>query len=372
MSAHHIPSRLSDCELIAEVKRLAGCEREATVELISHLAELDRRRLYLGAGHASLFTYCTEVLRLSEHAAFHRILAARKARQFPAIIRMLAEGSLNLTSVRLLAPYLTKDNHAELLDAASGQGKRELQKLLARRFPQPDVATSIRRLPAPRPAAEPADAPDSELAPTLGPGAVQPPTAAIEPGALPPAWSPLTTAAVLISPPLRRSRPVATPLAPNRYQITFTASEEMHDKLELARDLLRHAVPSGDPAAIIDRALTALVEELSRQKFAATDRPRSSRGARNGSRHLPADVKRSVWVRDLGRCAFVSAEGRRCIGRGFVEFHHVKPFAAGGLSTVANIELRCRAHNAHEADLYYGPRAPEGFVQEPAAAGYGS
>ncbi len=82
------PSRLSDCELIEEVTRLAGCEREATVELITHLAELDKRRLYLGAGFSSLFTYCTEALRLSEHAAFHRILAARKARRFPGIIRM--------------------------------------------------------------------------------------------------------------------------------------------------------------------------------------------------------------------------------------------------------------------------------------------
>src|SRR5207245_10421423 len=93
----------------AEVKRLGGCEREATVDLITRLAELDKRRLYLGAGFSSLFTYCTEVLRLSEHTAYHRILAARMARRFPVVLRMLALGSLNLTSVRLLAAHLTKD-----------------------------------------------------------------------------------------------------------------------------------------------------------------------------------------------------------------------------------------------------------------------
>jgi len=32
-----------------------------------------------------------------------------------------------------------------------------------------------------------------------------------------------------------------------------------------------------------------------------------------------------VWVRDLGRCAFVSENGRPCNERGFVEFHHVQP-----------------------------------------------
>ena len=42
----HMPSNLSDTELAAEVKRLAGCERETTAALISHLAEFDARRLY--------------------------------------------------------------------------------------------------------------------------------------------------------------------------------------------------------------------------------------------------------------------------------------------------------------------------------------
>src|SRR5438132_10034474 len=70
-------SRLTDTELIGEVKRLARCEREATVSLISHLAEFDSRRLYLGAGYPSLYNYCTEVLRLPEYGAYNRIEAAR-------------------------------------------------------------------------------------------------------------------------------------------------------------------------------------------------------------------------------------------------------------------------------------------------------
>ena len=49
------PSSLSDASLIEEVKRLAGCERQATAQLVAHLAELDARRLYLGAGYSSLF-----------------------------------------------------------------------------------------------------------------------------------------------------------------------------------------------------------------------------------------------------------------------------------------------------------------------------
>ena len=60
---------LSDHHLLAAVQRLAGDERRATAQLVASLAELDARRLYLGEGCSSLFTYCTQVLHLSEHAA---------------------------------------------------------------------------------------------------------------------------------------------------------------------------------------------------------------------------------------------------------------------------------------------------------------
>ena len=75
-----IPSRLSDGELVAEVARLAGCEREASASLVAHLAELYGRRLHERAGYASLFTYCTDALRLSEHEAYDRMRAAKVTR----------------------------------------------------------------------------------------------------------------------------------------------------------------------------------------------------------------------------------------------------------------------------------------------------
>lgn len=49
---------LSDTELLDRVKVLAAREREATAELVAHLAELDARRLDVAEGYASLFRYC--------------------------------------------------------------------------------------------------------------------------------------------------------------------------------------------------------------------------------------------------------------------------------------------------------------------------
>jgi len=362
----NIPSRLSDSELVAEVKRLAQCEREATTLLIAHLAELDARRLYLGAGFSSLFTYCCEVLQLSEHETYNRIEAARAARRFPVILDLLGKASLNLTTVRLLAPHLTPENHEELLAAACRKSKREVEELLARRFPRPAVVDSVRKLPAakPTPALPPAVLPAAAEPSAPPAGGLADARAVVSPLLAAPAALP----AEPISPaPVRRA--AVTPLASDRYEIRFTASAGTCEKLRLAQDLLRHTVPTGDTAEVIDRALTALLEDLARKKFAATGRPRASRGTAAGSRHVPAKVKRAVWLRDGGRCAFAGTTGRRCTARGFLEFHHVRPFAVGGEATVENIQLRCRAHNAYEADLYYGPNRPvggEGVVRESA------
>jgi hypothetical protein len=130
---------LSDEDLLCEVTRLAADERHATARLIASLTALDARRLYLTEGFSSLFEYCTDALRLSEHAAYDRITAARAARRFPVILDRLADGSVTLTIVRLLAPHLTDANHATLLAEAAHCSKRDVEHIVARLHPQPDA-----------------------------------------------------------------------------------------------------------------------------------------------------------------------------------------------------------------------------------------
>jgi hypothetical protein len=353
---NNIPSQLSDVDLTAEVKRLVRCAREATAALVGHLAEFEVRRLYLGAGCRSLFVYCTEVLHLSEHGAYNRIEAARAGRRFPVILGMLNDGSLNLATVRILAPHLTEENHGQLLAAATHRCKREVEELVASQFPRPAVPALVRKLPArSSPIPAPVSSSGCEGALPHGEdvvvGAASGPPATVVVSAL----EPLST-----SPPSMPAsltpRPTVTPLAPDRYQVRFTASAETHRKLRQAQELLGHSIPSGDVAAVLDRALTALLAELSRKKLAATDRPRSARPMSAGSRRIAAQVRRTVWRRDGGQCAFVAGSGLRCSARKPLEFHHVHPYGAGGEATVGNIELRCRSHNAYEADLFYGAR----------------
>ena len=328
-----IPSHLSDADLDAALSRWRHDERRSTAQLVGHLAEFDARRLHLKAGFSSLFAYCIEVLGLSEHGAYNRIEAARAARRFPTILERLQRGSLNLATVRLLVPHLTEESHRQLLDAAAGHTKRDVEELLARRFPRPDVPSSIRKVPERRPVVAPE--------PSLATRMESPP--------------PLAPAQAIVPPPAIRL-PRVTALSTDRYEVRFTARAETRAKLKLAQDLLRHAVPNGDPAEIFDRALTAPIDALSRKKLAIVRKPaRAQRPSASASRHAPAEVKRTVWERDGGTCAFVGQGGRRCNEPAWLEFHHVKPFAAGGETSGANLQLRCRAHNAYEAELFYGP-----------------
>jgi hypothetical protein len=352
-----IAADLSDEALRARVKALAHHSREVTVELIAHLGELAARKLFCSEGAGSLFRYCTEVLRFSEAAAYNRIKAAKAARKFPVVLELLAEGRVNLTTIRLLSPHLTAENHHALLAEATGMTRRQVDKLVARLVPQPDVAPSIRKLPPPTvamPVARTPVLPNDDLR---------------KPAVAPPEECRRVAMASIPAPPTRR--PAIAPLAPERYRVQFTIDQEAEDQLRRLQDLLRGEIPDGDPGAIFVRALPLLLREVEKKKFAATATPRPGRAAKAGSRHVPAAVERAVWQRDGGRCAFVSKGGRRCTERSFVEFHHVnEPYALGGEATVENIALRCRAHNVYEAELIFGPFDP-GRVRETAQR-YGS
>jgi hypothetical protein len=343
---------LTDRALIAETRRLTERERHATADVIAALMELDARKLYLGEGCSSLFAYCTQVLLMSEHAAYSRIEAARAAQRFPVILDHLADGSLTLTAVGLLAAHLTSENHGALLVAARHKSKRDVEHIVAVLRPLPAVPSSVRKLPA-------AKSIEATAPPVVGclpaadpPAPAQSPASAEQRSAAPTLPS--------IAPDLgyRHAAPtkpaVVTPLASDQYKVQVTISRAAHDNLRRAQDLLRHAIPNGDPAVIFERALTLLVAGLERRKLAAAKRPRAATTQTPGSRHVPAAVKREIWARDEGRCTFVGRTGR-CTERGRLEIHHRVPFADGGATDVSNCCLRCACHNAYEAEAWFGP-----------------
>ena len=308
---------LSDVELVAELKALVVKERALSAAMLAYLAEVDARQLYLSAACSSIHVYCVSVLGMSEEVAFKRIRAARAVRKFPVVLEAVAEGRLNVSAVVRISPHLTEENAKGLVEEVSGLSRAAIDLALARRAPKPDVAQRLE--PEPR----------------------QPPL--VDPDPPPPAPLP---------------KPRVTALAPERFALQLTLGGETKAKLERAQALLRHQVPSGDLAQVLDRALDALLEKVETRKFGKVAKPRAARKSES-RRHVPAAVRRDVVARDGERCSFVSDDGRRCEETGFLELDHVVPVAWGGEPTVEGVRVLCRSHNQFEARRVLGREAVE-------------
>ncbi|HEU4764569.1 MAG TPA: RuvA C-terminal domain-containing protein [Candidatus Eisenbacteria bacterium] len=313
-----------------------------------------------------MFSYCVECLRLSEDSAAKRIQAARAARRVPLLFAALTTGKLHLSAVWLLAPHITPENAEELIEAATHRRKSEIEAFLARTFPAfgaplpaariTPVGSGMFRAPQGGGCLFDEHAPghvgngnaehlqhapghvgdgDGEVLEQHAPGHVD------------------TVHALHVE-----------AASQERYLVRVTIARSTHDKLRHAQALLSHAVPSGDVAQVLDRALDALIARLERRKVGAA-LPKSSdqdatgfsgrgRARRAAPRYIPAQVRRAVWERDGGRCTFVGAGGHRCTNRRLLEFDHAEPFARGGMATVEGLRIRCRAHNQFGAERAFG------------------
>jgi 5-methylcytosine-specific restriction endonuclease McrA len=383
---------LSDDALLVRLTELLGCSRRVEGELVAHLAEVDARRLYLREACPSMHAYATERLHLSDAEAYLRITVARLSRRFPMVLEMLADGRLHLSGAARLAPHLRDSNGAEVLARAAHRSKRAIEELVAGLAPRPDAPSSMRRLPVrgtssaisiPPDDGDPARRSAIFAQPAAGPvapavaarkaepvAAVSPACAALSPacaGASPACAAASPAGAVTTSTTAELAAPISgaasaraavlVPTSPGRYKIQFTAGAELHDKLLRARALLRRDLPDGDLAVIVDRAVTLLLRELERRRFAATNKPRKTAvdvDPTPSSRHIPAAARRAVWSRDGGQCTFHDRHGRRCAARERLEFHHVVPFARGGDHSETTLRLMCSRHNQFQAELDYG------------------
>ena len=328
MSSRFQGSQLSDVTVLNEAPAMAAGERSHTADLLVRIAEIDRRRLYLPAGYPTMSAYCVGELRFSEDKAAKRIHAARTAVRFPVLFEALDDGRLELTAIRLLAPHLTDENVDELVArAAACRRMADLQAFLSQRFAEPDLLSS----------------PTVWVVESHAPGHASAPVGS--------GGSPIGSAPAEVvnsHAPGHASAPV------DGYEWVHLRIKVRKDKLQYARDLLSHALPSGDACVVLDRALDALIEKSERTKFAACASPRAPRPRNLRDRCIPAAVRRAVWERDGGRCTFVSEKGRRCDSRRRLEFDHIKPLARGGKASVEGIRLRCRGHNQYEAERAFG------------------
>jgi 5-methylcytosine-specific restriction endonuclease McrA len=302
-------------------------------EILRHLARVDEQRLWADAAYSSLAAYCMGHLGYSEQMAYKRIRVARLSREIPEILDAIAAGRATVCGLCAVASYVTAQNAAEWIAKIAGKTKRAIEELAA-------VARveAGRPAPAPRPMIRALPTPAPKPAPTL------------------PTHSPRPSPQPTPPPANHGSRPAPPAATEVLHRLAVTVTTAVRAKLDRAVALLKHAVPSGDLGAVIERALDALIAATEKRRFGAGSARRAAK-SKARTRRIPASVRREVFERDGGACAYVDPEGRRCGCAQGVELHHVVPFARGGANTAENLRMYCRAHNQRQGERDFGPRA---------------
>jgi len=337
MTSARDSSRLSD---------LLRREQSAMADFLVALADFDRKRLWVDLGHASLFSFLHRELGLSAGAAHYRKTAAGLVQRFPEIVEPLRDGRLCITSIVELAKVLTPENRAEVLPRFFHRSKREAKAVSAEicpaeAVPRRDTVTAVPSAAAARQAM--AARRDDDVAQTVTPGPAGPsfqpdetPAAASTGSGSPrPTFQPVETRAPTAASAPAASRTTAEPLTADLRRLHVTVSRRFLDKLEAARAALSHSHPGASAENILEVGLDLAAQA---KRKALVEKPRKARPSANPD-HVPANVKRTVWLRDGGRCQWRLDSGGICGSTLRVELDHVVPRARGGPSTVENTRL---------------------------------
>ena len=283
--------KLSDSNLLVSTRRAAAHEREATLQVLLHLHEVERRRLYLERGYPSLFEFCIQELGYCAGSAQIRIESMRLLRDLPSkserarVMEKLDSGTLKLTqlsavqrhsrTVKAQGGKVEASEKVALLEILSNRSTRETEKI---------VMETLR-----------------------------------------------------ISPP-------------EGVELKVHLDPETMALLEEFKALTSHSNPHGNASAAFKHALKLGLEVLKRKRGLTIST--SCTEVDSGQTTLPAPTGRLVWREAEGQCSHVDPlTGRRCSSRHFLQIDHIRERSRGGRHERGNLRLLCHAHHRWRHDL---------------------
>ncbi len=172
-------------------------------------------------------------------------------------------------------------------------------------------------------------------------------------------------------------------MSADTYSLRATVDSAFKKDLDQLKALLAHKFPGGELGAVLREAVQCALEKHGKRKGAVEPSrkkksPRREERAADekvrpaGREPISAAVRREVWKRDGGQCAWRSEDGHRCGSTWKLELDHLVPAALGGPSTVENLRVCCRTHNQLHADHAFGRAHMELFRSEQPRTGEGT
>jgi len=316
---HSDLSKVTNEIVLTQLERLVKSERKVMHLVLTHIYEVDVRKLYLSLGYDSLYRYLTQHLGYSEDAAYARMQSARLLGKVPSIHEKLENGSVNLSQ-------LTKLNTALNLEKKSGK------------VVPVETAENILKQ--------------------------------IENKTL---FETQQVIAIELDQKIQTYQKVR-PQKDESVRLELTLTQEQYELLKKAQDLISHSVPDKNIAEAITylaksyirkvegkpKQASSLAESFSSEstKLTETQNPkpttRSFGKTRNFAKpqrkYTSVHIQRELMKKAEGVCMHVDPKSqRRCNSRYQLQKDHIVPLARGGTDDISNLRLLCGVHNRYEA-----------------------
>jgi len=291
---------LTNEELLINLTKLNGEEKEVTLNFLIHLFEFDNRKLYLSLGYSSLFDYCVRKLKYSSGSAFRRIGSARYLAENPHLKESFLNGDVSLCSLSAAAKTLREETPVAL--DIIGKSKKEVEALTEKINPGSKPKEIVKEISV----------------------------------------KPKETSAL----PLFASvTPQKEPKIEERYELTFSVSKEVYEKFTALKTQLSN---NSGKVLTLENTFNALLDRSEPLK------ERKTRSHNENARAIPVSLKREIFIRDNAQCSFVSDNGIRCTENHHLEFDHIMPFGIGGKTNKENLRILCSGHNKHVSEITFG------------------
>ncbi len=126
---------ISDKNLHDNLVNLASKEKQLDIDIIEHLQEVERRKLYSDFECSSLYSYCVEILGFNESQTYQRIKAMRLTKNLPEIKEALSTNKLTLTNVSLMGSLfndieVNKEEQKHLISQVEGKSRKECEDII--------------------------------------------------------------------------------------------------------------------------------------------------------------------------------------------------------------------------------------------------
>lgn len=273
-------------EIHRKALQLAKTYKDSEIKLLEILQIVNRHKVWKKMGFTSLFKYCEEALELTAEQAYRFNGVAKKCEEIPKLKKAISDGTLNISVTRRIVSVVKKDNVDEWIDKASTLSQRELEKEVARVNPKEALPTTMKIL-------------SEEMA-----------------------------------------------------NLNTCVDMDVFEMLENLRDL--YSQKTGKACGVRE-----VIEHMTRETFKRMDPVQKAKRNINkpGKKEaiLYSRIKSRVprhthlnhqlALRDKGQCTEISANGKRCTEKRWLQVHHIVPVSHGGTNDIDNLATLCFRHH---------------------------